>query len=85
MQFNESHVEEATLEWFEKLGYSTAHGDDVAPESPHAKRESFGDVLLVQRLREALLPKLLSASCGCWTRNGWLGGAYDEGASGSTI
>ena len=29
---SESHVEEATLDWFGELGYSTAHGEDIAPE-----------------------------------------------------
>jgi len=50
----ESHVEEATLEWFGELGYSTAYGEDIAPEGARAERESFGDVLLVQRLRDAI-------------------------------
>jgi len=50
----ESHVEEATLEWFGQLGYSTACGEDIAPEGTHAERESFGDVLLIQRLRDAI-------------------------------
>jgi type I restriction enzyme R subunit len=50
----ESHVEEATLLWFGELGYSTAHGEDIAPEGAHAERGSFDDVLLVQRLRDAI-------------------------------
>ena len=56
----ESEVEEATLCWFAELGYGVAHGEEIAPEGAHAERESFGDVLLVQRLCDALLPKLLS-------------------------
>ena len=51
---SESAVEEAALAWFAELGYAVAHGDDIAPEGPHAERESFGDVLLVQRLRDAI-------------------------------
>jgi len=50
----ESHVEEATLQWLDELGYSTAYGEDIAPEGRKAERESFGDVLLVQRLRDAI-------------------------------
>jgi type I restriction enzyme R subunit len=50
----ESALEEATLSWFAELDYSVAHGEDIAPEGPHAERESFGDVLLIQRLRDAI-------------------------------
>jgi len=53
-QFNESTVEEAALSWFSDLGYLTAHGPDLAPEGANAERESFGDVLLLGRLREAI-------------------------------
>jgi type I restriction enzyme, R subunit len=42
------------LQWFGELGYSTAYGEDIAPEGPRAERESFGDVLLVGRLRDAV-------------------------------
>ncbi len=50
----ESALEEAALSWFAGLGYGVAHGEDIAPEGPHAERESFGDVLLIQRLRDAI-------------------------------
>jgi type I restriction enzyme, R subunit len=42
------------LQWFGELGYSTAYGEDIAPEGGHTERESFGDVLLVQRLWDAI-------------------------------
>jgi type I restriction enzyme R subunit len=54
MSLNESHVESAALEWFGELGYDVAHGPDLAPGESAAERESFGDVLLVGRLREAV-------------------------------
>jgi len=54
MSVYESDVEEATLTWFGELGYSTAHGEDIAPEQPDAERESFNDVLLLERLRDAI-------------------------------
>lgn len=54
MSLNESHVEEATLEWFEGLGYSVAHGPDLAPDQPGAERATFGDVVLEERLRAAI-------------------------------
>src|ERR1700736_3496344 len=54
MSLNESIVEEAALEWFGELGYAVGHGPHVAPGEPAAERESFGEVLLVGRLREAM-------------------------------
>ena len=57
---NESTVETTTLEWFEDLGYDILHGPEIAPGEPGQERASFHDVLLAQRLRDALLPRLLS-------------------------
>ncbi len=51
---NESVVEEATLDWFEELGYQTLHGPDIAPDGPDAERTSYADVVLMDRLRSAL-------------------------------
>jgi type I restriction enzyme R subunit len=51
---NESTVEDAALAWFEELGYSISHGPHLAPGEPKAERDSFGDVVLVGRLREAI-------------------------------
>lgn len=50
----ESTVEEALLEWLQSLEYNTLHGPDLAPGEPHAERGSYEDVILTQRLREAL-------------------------------
>ncbi len=50
---NESHVEEAALEWFGELGYAVGHGPHFAPDEPVSERDSFGEVMLVGRLREA--------------------------------
>ena len=54
MSLNESIVEHAALEWFGALGYAVAHGPHLAPGEPAAERDSFGDVVLVGRLREAI-------------------------------
>ena len=54
MSLNESHVEEAALEWFAELGYAVGHGPQLAPGEPAAERASFGEVVLVGRLREAI-------------------------------
>ncbi len=82
MSLNESIVENAALEWFGELGYAVGHGPHLAPGEPAAesacalpadRRDSFSEVVLVERLnqfslsfrtlatlRGTLLPKLLS-------------------------
>ncbi len=54
MSLNESTVEAAALEWFEVLGYAVGHGPHLAPGEPSTERDSFGDVVLVRRLRAAI-------------------------------
>jgi type I restriction enzyme R subunit len=54
MNITESIVEEAALEWFGELGYAVAHGPQFAPGEAAAERDSFGEVVLVGRLREAI-------------------------------
>ncbi len=54
MALNESIVEGAALDWLKELGYSIGHGPHLAPGEPAAERDSFGDVVLVGRLREAI-------------------------------
>ena len=54
MTLTEAMVEEAALGWFEQLGYAVFPGPQVAPGEPAAERESFSDVVLVGRLREAI-------------------------------
>jgi type I restriction enzyme R subunit len=51
---NEAAVEDAALSWFEELGYAIAHGEQIAPDEPGAERESYGDVVLIGRLRDAI-------------------------------
>lgn len=53
-RFNESHVEEAALTWLRDAGWQVAHGPDMAPDMPAAERASFAEVVLAQRLRDAL-------------------------------
>jgi type I restriction enzyme R subunit len=54
MSLNESIVEDAALEWFGELGYAVGHGPHLAPGEPAAERDSFFEVVLVGRLREAI-------------------------------
>ncbi|MDI6879233.1 MAG: type I restriction endonuclease subunit R [Desulfitobacteriaceae bacterium] len=61
--FCESHLEEATLEWFEELGYEVVFAPDIAPEGEYPEREDYSEVILSERLKEALIrinPKLPS-------------------------
>ena len=53
-QINESIVEDAALSWFGELGYAIGHGPHMAPGEPAAERDSFADVVLVGRLRDAI-------------------------------
>src|SRR3989304_766873 len=50
----ESTVEEATLSWLRDLGYSILHGPEIAPGELFAERQSYQEVILPRRLREAL-------------------------------
>ena len=53
--FTESEVEEAALEWFRGLGFAVLHGPDIGPEGRAPERGSYDEVLLVDRLRKALV------------------------------
>lgn len=50
----ESHVEDAALAWLSELGYGTTNGLDIGPDGDRRERASYGDVLLVDRLRAAI-------------------------------
>jgi type I restriction enzyme, R subunit len=52
--FTESVVEEAALAWLESLGYAVKHGPEIAPGELWAERQDFGQVVLEDRLRQAL-------------------------------
>ncbi len=50
----EAVVEEAALAWLADLGWSVAHGPDIAPDTPNAERDDYAKVVLERRLRDAL-------------------------------
>ncbi|MBL9000178.1 MAG: type I restriction endonuclease subunit R [Phycisphaerae bacterium] len=52
--FTEDHLEIATLDWFRGLGYSIAHGPDIAPDGKAPERATYAEVVLVGRLKAAL-------------------------------
>jgi type I restriction enzyme R subunit len=54
--FTESVIEEAALVWLERLGWSVKGGPEIAPGELAAKRADFGQVVLMQRLHDALAP-----------------------------
>jgi type I restriction enzyme R subunit len=54
MYMTEAEIEEVALSWFRELGYAVVHGREIAPGEPGAERDSFGDVALVGRLRDAV-------------------------------
>ena len=64
MSLTESIVEDAALEWFPlrqgyggqigELGYAVGHGPHLAPGEPAAEWDSFSELVLVARLREAI-------------------------------
>ena len=50
----EADVEQAALDWLSALGWKVAHGPDIAPDTPNVERSDYGQVVLGQRLRDAL-------------------------------
>ena len=52
--FSESTVEDAALSWLETVGWRIAHGPAIAPDMLAAERRDYGEVVLAQRLRDAL-------------------------------
>ncbi len=52
--FTESVVEQAALAWLETVGWRIVYGPDIAPDMPGAERANYGEVVLAQRLRDAL-------------------------------
>ena len=51
----ESDVENLALSWLSSLGWQTVHGPDIAPDTPGAERADFTQVVLEERLRDAIL------------------------------
>jgi type I restriction enzyme R subunit len=52
--FTESVVEDAALGWLEAINWRIAQGPDIAPDMLAAERRDYGEVILAQRLRDAL-------------------------------
>lgn len=52
--FTEAIVEQAALAWLESAGWHIRNGAEIAPGEPAAERDDYGQVVLAQRLRDAL-------------------------------
>ena len=53
-RLNEDAIETLAIERLKTLGYEYIHGAEIAPDSTTPERESFADVLLIARLRQAV-------------------------------
>ena len=52
--FTESETEQAALAWLKSLGWQVKHGSEIAPGELFAERTDYSEVVLVDRLRQAL-------------------------------
>ena len=52
--FSESLIEQAALAWLESQGWSIVNGPEIAPDTLGAERADYRQVVLEQRLRNAL-------------------------------
>ncbi|MBU6460989.1 MAG: type I restriction endonuclease subunit R [Proteobacteria bacterium] len=53
-RLTESVIEDFAIKLFERLGYSSIYGPDIAPDGEHLERSHYGEVLLGARLEIAL-------------------------------
>lgn len=67
IKITESIIEKFTIELLEKQGYQYIYAPDIAPDSDVPQRQSFEDVILVDKVKEAIdriNPKIPSDSRG---------------------
>ncbi len=50
----EDQLEQETLAWLQDVGYAVHSGFDIAPDGPNPQRANYREVLLLERLREAI-------------------------------
>lgn len=53
-KITESTIEEFAIDLLEQQGFNPIYGPDIAPDSETPERESFEDVILIDRLRESV-------------------------------
>lgn len=54
MKLTETHIELLTIEELEKLGWVYVYGIDISPDGSNPERDSYKQVVLQQRLQQAL-------------------------------
>ena len=50
----EHDVEHTALDWLADLGWQVAYGPNISPDAPNAERSDYGQVMLEQRVHDAL-------------------------------
>ena len=50
----EEQLEELCIDWFKEIGWDYECGYDIAPDSDNPKRKDYKEVLIAERLQEAL-------------------------------
>ncbi|MBI5458931.1 type I restriction endonuclease subunit R [Methanobacterium sp.] len=51
---NEDSIEQMALNILSEMGYEILHGPDISPDSPTPMRELYSDVVITERLRDAI-------------------------------
>lgn len=51
---NENQLERQCIKWFQETGWDFVHGPDIAPDNPQAERADYREVVLKDRLRDAI-------------------------------
>ena len=65
-KFTEDHVEQASLDWLEALGYSILHGPDISPDGDIPERSAYDITILIDRFKTAfdsINPHMNSDAC----------------------
>lgn len=57
---DEAQLEIVTVDYLRELGYGYVHGPMIAPDGETPERQDYAQVVLTRRLRDAMVPKLLS-------------------------
>jgi len=65
---SEDHLEQLALTWFQDSGWEYCYGPDIAPDGAAPERTDYRQVVLTERLLDAL--RRLNPGCPsqCWTR-----------------
>src|SRR3989338_5504953 len=50
----ESEIEQVALDILAELGYKIVSGPDIAPDGDHPERKSYSEVVLIERLGQAI-------------------------------